>query len=38
MSKQTQGVFREGKFYDYFELLKENEQVTLTVDKMRPDR
>jgi hypothetical protein len=38
MSKQTQGVFREGKFYDYFELLKEYEQVTLTVDKMRPDR
>ena len=37
MSKQTQGVFREGKFYAYFELLKEYDQVTLTVDKMKPD-
>jgi hypothetical protein len=37
MSKQTQGKFKEGKFYAYFELLKEYDQVTLTVDKMQPD-
>ena len=37
MSKQIQGKFREGKFYAYFELLKEYDEVTLTVDKMQPD-
>ena len=37
MSKQVQGVFKQGKFYAYLELLKDYDEVTLTVDKMQPD-
>ena len=37
MSKQTQGKFKEGKFYGYIELLPEYEEIILNVDKMTPD-
>jgi len=34
ISKQTQGKFKEGKFYGYIELLPEYEEIILNVDKM----
>ena len=37
MSKQTQGKFKEGKFYGYIEMLPEYEEIVLNVDKMTPN-
>jgi len=36
MSKQTQGKFKEGKFYGYIEMLPEYEEIVLNIDKMTP--
>ena len=34
MSRQIQGKFVNGKFYAYIELLKEYEEIVISIDKM----
>ena len=37
ISKQIQGKMKEGKFYGYIELLKEYEEIIISIDKMHSE-
>ena len=37
ISKQIQGKLKDGKFYGYFELMKEYEEIVISVDKMHSE-